>query len=165
MQFLSTLSLLSKLKSLLSGKEFLDCNIVGRDSDTLRAGRSGDQIPCGRDFPHPSSPVPWPGQRPAQWVHSLSPGGKVAGACVLHPPTFSAEVTEKWELYICCPFWTFTACSNVKYTLPLPIRLWHKILNYNVIWNSRLARPFRETGWILALVIRQLVPPKIRNLN
>jgi hypothetical protein len=68
----------------------------------LWAGRSGGQIPCGRDFPHPSSPAAGPSQRPLQWVHSLTVD-KVAGACFLHLPTSSAEVTEKGELYICAP--------------------------------------------------------------
>jgi len=55
--------------------------------------------------------------------HTVFPEGKLAGACVLHPPTSIAEVKEKGELYICFPFWAFTTCSNVKFTLPLPISL------------------------------------------
>jgi len=69
-----------------------------RYSDLLRAGRSGDRIPWGRDLPHLSRPALRPTQTPLQWVRDLS-GGKVAGAWRLPPTPSSAEVKESVELY------------------------------------------------------------------
>jgi hypothetical protein len=33
----------------------------------------------------------------------------------VHPPTSTAEVEERVELYIYSPFWNFVACSKLKF--------------------------------------------------
>ena len=73
--------------------------VVGLDSSVgitteLRAGRSRDRIPVGRDFP-PSKPALRPTQLPVQWVRVFS-GGKVRpGRAADHSPSSSAVVLEE----------------------------------------------------------------------
>jgi len=43
-------------------------NLRGRDIDWLRAGRPGDRMTLGRDFPHLSSQFMGPNQSPVNWV-------------------------------------------------------------------------------------------------
>jgi hypothetical protein len=64
----------------------------------------GIESRCGRDFLHPFRPALGPTQPPIQWVPCLSRGVKRPGRGVDHPPTFSAEVKERVELYMCSPF-------------------------------------------------------------
>jgi hypothetical protein len=71
-----------------------------RYSESLRAGRFGDQIPDAARF---SAPVQTcPGAHPASYTMgtgSLSPGVKRQGRDANNPPTSSAEVKERVEIY------------------------------------------------------------------
>ena len=77
---------------------------MGRDSSVgiaTRYGLFGPEIEFrwGRDFPHPSRPALGPTQPRTQWVPDFFPRHK-AGRGVNHPPSSSAEVKEKVELYL-----------------------------------------------------------------
>ena len=70
----------------------------------VRAGRSGDRITVvGRDFPHPSRSVL--GAHPASYTMGTGsyPGVKRPGRGADYPPTSSAEVKQRIELYLCSP--------------------------------------------------------------
>ena len=62
-------------------------------------------------------------------TESLSPGVKRPGLGVDHPPSSSAEVKEKVELYLYSPFWT--SWPVIGWALPLP-------LPYINAWTSSL---------------------------
>jgi hypothetical protein len=57
----------------------------------------------GRDFSQPSRPALGPTQPPIQCVPSLFPGVKRPGRGVDHPPSSSARVKERVELYLYSP--------------------------------------------------------------
>jgi len=44
------------------------------------------------------------------------PGIKWPGRGVDHPPTMSAKVEERVEVYLFCPFWAFIAGYKVNFT-------------------------------------------------
>jgi len=77
---------------------------MGRDSSVGTAtrygldGRGNDSWWGGRDFPHPSRPS----LGLTQGTGSL-PGGKRPGRGVEHPPTSSAGLKERVELYLYSP--------------------------------------------------------------
>jgi hypothetical protein len=48
--------------------------------ETLWGGHSRDEVPKGRNLPHPSRPALGPTQPPIQWVPGLFAGGKTAEA-------------------------------------------------------------------------------------
>jgi hypothetical protein len=75
---------------------------MGRDgvvgSDSLRAGRSTDQIPVlggGREFPHLPRPALGPTQSPVKWETGLFPGGKRPGGGINHPPHLAKRLKKK----------------------------------------------------------------------
>ena len=74
-----------------------------RYSDCLRAGRSGDQIPVGRDFPHLSRPALRYTQPPVQWVPGLSRRKVRPGRDADPSPPSSAEVKNRVKLYLYSP--------------------------------------------------------------
>ena len=81
--------------------------------DWLRAGRSGNRNPVKARF---SAPVQTgTGAHPASCTMGTVsfPGVKRPGRGVNHPPTSSAEVKERIELYLYSPLWVFMACSRV----------------------------------------------------
>ena len=74
-----------------------------RCSNSLRAARSGDRIPVGRDLPHPSRPG-WGPLSPLQIGCRVSFSGvKRPRRGVNHPTPSSADVKEGVELYVYSP--------------------------------------------------------------
>jgi hypothetical protein len=71
--------------------------------DSLRAGRSRDQILIGARFPAPVKTGPE--THPASYTMGTGsfPGVKWPGHGVDHPPPSSAEVKERVELYLYSP--------------------------------------------------------------
>ena len=92
------------------------CVVIGRDSDSVRAGLSGDRLPVGgRDFPHLSTPALGPTQPTIQWVPGLFPPGvKQPWRGVNHTPSTSADVKERVELYHYS--WAFMTCFRATFT-------------------------------------------------
>ena len=74
-----------------------------RYSDSLRAGRSGDQILVGARFSAPDQTGP--GAHPASFTMGTGsfPRVKRPERGIDHPPTSSAEVEERVELYLSFP--------------------------------------------------------------
>jgi hypothetical protein len=76
---------------------------LSRYSDSLRAGRSGGQIPVGARFS--ASVQTGPGSHPASSTTGTGsfPGVKRPGRGVDHPTAFSSKVKERVELYLYSP--------------------------------------------------------------
>jgi hypothetical protein len=96
---------------------------VGRDSVVgivTRYGLDGPGIESrwGQDCPHLSRPALGPTQPPIQWVPGLFPGVKRLGRGVDHPPSSSAGVKERVELYLYSP--SGPSWPILGRTLPLP---------------------------------------------
>jgi hypothetical protein len=117
---------------------------VGRDSDSLRTGRSGIEFRWRRDFPHPSRPALGPTKPPKQWVPGL-PGGEVAGVWRWPPPPHLAPRLEKGQSYTSTPLWAFVASSKVSFTftLFLPLPLWTCRRASGSQWHLRRVRFYK----------------------
>ena len=83
--------------------EYKGSGWFSRYSDSLRPGRSGDRILVRARFFAPDQTGP--GAHPASYTMDTGsfPGVKRPGRGVDHPPTSSAEVEGRVELYICFP--------------------------------------------------------------
>jgi hypothetical protein len=101
---------------------------LSRYSDSLRAGRSGDRIPAGATF---SAPV------------QTGPGA--------HPPSSSARVKERVQLYLYSPSGPSWPVVGRALPLPLPID----------ICASKTVCPF--PFWIHLLSLPLLVSPLYRH--
>jgi len=104
----------------------------------LRARRSGDRNPVGRNFPYLFRSAPRPTQPPAQWVLDPFYGGKAAGAWRWPPTTFYRRCRVWVELYLS----TCLACNNTAW--------WNKCENmfcgvvvYNVTFCVTSAKKWR----------------------
>jgi hypothetical protein len=100
-------------------------------SDSLQAGRSGNQIPVGARFSAPIQTVP--GAYPASCTMGTRsfPGVKRPGRGVDHPHPSSVKVKERVELPL-LPLWAFMACSRVNFTCTRVIRtsIFHAALDW-----------------------------------
>jgi hypothetical protein len=101
----------------------------------LRAWRSGNRNPVGRNFPYPFRSAPRPTQPSAQWVPDLFYGGKAAGAWRWPPTTFYRRCRVWVELYLS----TCLACNDTT--------LWNKCENmfcgvvvYNVTFCGNFSK-------------------------
>jgi len=83
---------------------------VGRDSDFLLAGRSGDRIPVGKNIFPLRPELLWGPPILPQKGYRVIPESKAAGAWQWPPTHSSAKVKERVELYLYspCVFWGWT---------------------------------------------------------
>ena len=76
---------------------------MGRDSHSLRAGRSGDRIPVGGEIFRTRPDQPWGPPSLLYNRYRVSPRGKADGAWRWPTPS-SAEVKERVELHLYSPY-------------------------------------------------------------
>ena len=100
-------------------------------SVATRYGLSGPGIECRweGDFPHSSWTVLGTIQPPVHWVPGFFSGGKGARRWCW-PPTPTAEVKERVQLYLYCSIWAFAASSSSSSSVicqtigPKPLPKW-----------------------------------------
>jgi hypothetical protein len=106
---------------------------VGRDSDSLRAGRSGDRIPVeGKIF---RTRPDWPCDLP-NFLHNgtwLFTGVKCSGRGDGHPYSSTAKVKQRVELHIYSP--SGSSWPVLGWPLPLPLPLYIYIYIYIYIYT------------------------------
>jgi hypothetical protein len=96
-------------------------------SDSLRVGRSGDRIPVGGEIFRSRPDRLWgPPSLLYNGYRVSFPGVKRPGRGVDHPPSFSAEVKERVELYLYPPP-SGPSWPVVGRNLPLPTT-WYYIM-------------------------------------
>ena len=93
-----------------------------RYSDCLRAGRSGDRIPVGRDFPHLSRPALRATQSPVQWVPGFFPGVRYCRGVTLTPYPFQCRGLKQSRAIPLLSLRDFVACERVKPYLNFVVR-------------------------------------------
>jgi len=141
---------------LISMKHWIENECEGyrsQYSDSLRAGRSGDRMPMGRDIPHPSRPALGTIPSVVQLVLGLSPEGKATGLWRWPPTPSNAQVKETVDLYLC--FYSGPSRPVLGWTLPLPLPLHYMSLftgiwciPYNYIWHYNICSCTAQILWI-----------------
>jgi hypothetical protein len=135
-------------------------HIVGRIAQSvwrLATGwtvQSGDRIPLGARF---SSLVKTgPGANPASYTMGTRSFSwvKRPGRDLDHPPSSSADVKERVQLYLNPPVWVFVACSGVNCTFTFTVS--HYMADQNLNYHS-LCHP-SETSHLLLLLLSWLFP-------
>jgi hypothetical protein len=119
----------------------------------------------GRDFPHQSRPALGPTQPPVQWVPVSFPGVKRPGRGVDQPPSSSARVKERVELYLYSPSgpsWPVLRRTLLYVYFTLITTREVELFNMSVIvlectesrqlWLCLGSWTWSESGWVVTLL-------------
>ena len=112
------------------------------------SGRSGDRIPVGAIFCTPVQTDPGVTQPLTQWVPSVFPGGKAAGAGRWPPTPISRRCWRKSRTIHLLPFWAFVACNRVNFNYGYSASF-HEVWVY---WSLRVNHPEIKNIWSPSLV-------------